>query len=752
MPPEVAMPASRGRSFVRAIAVLASAASLSAAWSDGVEERAPFPTATVRGGTDLPRPKLATTQYSIGDPTAEEQQFLELMNRARRDPVGEGDRIFRDYDSPRVTQAYDFFFKKRPTVEFTRAENQAAFHGYPAQPPFAFNEKLLAAARAHSQLMKQNDLQTHVVPGELQIGDRITAAGYSWLAAAENVDAFADDMLHAHAAFTIDWGQLDLDPDTGRPFVGHRLTLMDFDNSPGDNYREVGVGVVADENSRTHVGKRLLTIDFAIPRSSQPQQFVTGVVFDDVDGDDFYDPGEGIGGVRVDLDVGDAFAVSSASGGYAIPVQNGATPSSVTATGQAGTPGEVIGTQTFPVSWQGVNVRQEFRPPPDPPLPPFFATGTSTAVSFSDAAPAVSTLAVTAPPGASDLVGDVVVDVNIAHPARQELRATLVGPGGDAVALFDHGAAEAGLVGTFGASLAPREPLATLVGRTYVGTWTLRVEDDVAGNAGTLASWTLRVRPKWARSLHFPASPLFVAKLTAKDSPKPAGDSLSLVAVVDVGTPTVTSGVPTLRLRAADGTHAELVAVTLPDAAIQRVVRGTSRTTVNAKVVGLDLPGLPTVVEVELAFDGVIVAEVVPLKRGAFNAASALAASQVFHVDSVTTKLVAGVANHVVKGRLRSAAPLVGPGVLEVSLGALRFKDRMDATKTRGAKTTYKSKSATGLKSLTVDAAKGTFAMTLATSVDVAGGPTEISLRLGNAGFYGAATVTPTGSGSSLTY
>ena len=40
-----------------------------------------------------PRPAAATVQYSIGDPTDEEQLYLELLNRTRANPVGEGVRL-----------------------------------------------------------------------------------------------------------------------------------------------------------------------------------------------------------------------------------------------------------------------------------------------------------------------------------------------------------------------------------------------------------------------------------------------------------------------------------------------------------------------------------------------------------------------------------------------------------------------------------------------------------------------------------
>jgi hypothetical protein len=59
---------------------------------------------------DLPpitRPRAATP-YSHGDPTAEEQLLLEMVNRARANPPAEGARLASTTD-PDVLSAYSFF-------------------------------------------------------------------------------------------------------------------------------------------------------------------------------------------------------------------------------------------------------------------------------------------------------------------------------------------------------------------------------------------------------------------------------------------------------------------------------------------------------------------------------------------------------------------------------------------------------------------------------------------------------------------
>src|SRR5882724_10225544 len=70
----------------------------------------PAPPVTVRTATpERPSPRLhGPTLYSIGDPTDEEQLYLEYLNRSRSDPPAEGVRLANTTD-PDVLSAYTFF-------------------------------------------------------------------------------------------------------------------------------------------------------------------------------------------------------------------------------------------------------------------------------------------------------------------------------------------------------------------------------------------------------------------------------------------------------------------------------------------------------------------------------------------------------------------------------------------------------------------------------------------------------------------
>lgn len=275
-------------------------------------------------------------QYAIGDPTGKEQLYLELINRARADAAAEAQRLKNTTD-PDVLSAVNFF-----NTDLNEMVNQFATLPQTVQP-LSFNEKLIAAARLHSQDMFDNTFQDHIsspsppspnVSGD-NPGARATRQGYMGSAFGENVFAFADSVWHGHAGFNIDWGNGDFGIQNP---PGHRLTIYNRYFDVIDNvvkeveYKEIGIGVmlgnktgtdwtkVADnaQNTTTSVGPQLVTQAFGKPEADTC--FITGVIFDDADGDKFYDEGEGVGGVRVDVEGSVYYAISTASGGYSVPV------------------------------------------------------------------------------------------------------------------------------------------------------------------------------------------------------------------------------------------------------------------------------------------------------------------------------------------------------------------------------------------------------------------------------------------------
>ena len=275
----------------------------------------PSPPSLQRKAPKLPTPfraMAATTSYSHGDPTAEEQLMLEMINRARANPAAEGQRLASTTDT-NVLSAYSYF-----GVDLNKLKND--FNGYPTRPPLAFNPNLIQSARLHSQDMAAHNFQSHTGSNGLTFDQRINNAGYTgWSSIAENIYAYASSVFYGHAGFNVDWGVSSL---------GHRQNIMNF--QPNSSiYREVGIGIVPETNSATQVGPLVITQDFG----RRSATFVVGVVYRDTNGDGFYSVGEGVGGVTVATSQGAYYAVTSSSGGYAIPLSQTTGNLTVTASG-----------------------------------------------------------------------------------------------------------------------------------------------------------------------------------------------------------------------------------------------------------------------------------------------------------------------------------------------------------------------------------------------------------------------------------
>ena len=261
-------------------------------------------------------PAASGTLYSIGTPTDDEQYYLELINRARANPAAEGVRLATATD-PDVTSAYAYF-----GVDL--AMMQSEFAALAARPPLALNAQLTQAARGHTTDLFTHAFQGHVGTDGRDLGTRVTATGYAWNRLGENVYSFADSTWAGHVGFQVDWGP----GGTGgmQAGRGHRANIH------GD-FREVGIGVYfgtkTNAGTGVTVGPQLVTQDFG----SSSQVFVTGVAYYDLNVDRAYTPGEGVGGLTVEVSGASYYAVTTDSGGYAVPVPSATTTRTVTFTG-----------------------------------------------------------------------------------------------------------------------------------------------------------------------------------------------------------------------------------------------------------------------------------------------------------------------------------------------------------------------------------------------------------------------------------
>ena len=324
------------------LAPWAAAAQLASGTAAREQHAPPTPPPIITNSVAAPafRGPLAGTIYSIGNPTDEEQLYLEYLNRARANPPAEGN-IFANTTDPDVLDSYTFF-------NVNLALMQAQFNAILPAQPLSMSAKLMAAARLHSGDMFTNNFQGHVGSNGSTLGTRATTQGYNYSTLGENVYSYASSVFYGHAGFDVDWG-----PGSGgmQTPPGHR------NNIHTNAFREVGVGVVDGTNG--NVGPQLVTHDFGTQQGATP--FVTGVAYYDINPNSFFDPGEGLGGVDVQVAGVNFYAVTTNSGGYSVPVPGNGTYT-VTFSGS----GLPTTQRTVTVSG-GNNVKVDFRPAYAPP-------------------------------------------------------------------------------------------------------------------------------------------------------------------------------------------------------------------------------------------------------------------------------------------------------------------------------------------------------------------------------------------------
>jgi hypothetical protein len=236
-----------------------------------------------------------------------EQQILWLMNRARANPSAEALWLTTTHE-PDVARAREYF-----KIDIGLLSRE--FLSYQPKPPAAFDVRLYQAAVAHSENLIARDAQNH--DGQY---DRVLEAGFQCGGGPGyyfrgNVFSYSENGLNTHAAWNIDWGGPDGGMQTDR---GHRMGVMSVDG----NLTNAGFAVLYEGVAETLVGPFVVTGNYchAATAANHYNRFLVGTVWQDRDADQMYDPGEGIGGVKVEPDESGYYAVTARSGGYAIPI------------------------------------------------------------------------------------------------------------------------------------------------------------------------------------------------------------------------------------------------------------------------------------------------------------------------------------------------------------------------------------------------------------------------------------------------
>ncbi|MFI5380865.1 MAG: carboxypeptidase regulatory-like domain-containing protein, partial [Tepidisphaerales bacterium] len=239
-------------------------------------------------------------------PTDYDQYMLELINQARANPVAEAARY---------------------SVALNEGVPAASTISTLPKQPLAFNPFLIDAARGHSQDMIAHDYFGHDSFTGQTSDDRLLAAGYvlgnqGW-GSGENIAWRGTTPAVPPLDSTTAQLHQDLFVDAGYDGRGHRINMLYGD------FKEVGIGVVPgiyyDPAQGMDYNAVMATIDFAYNANTV---FLTGVAFyDDIVPDQFYEPGEGIGGLTItavrNSDNATFSTTAFSTGGYTIPIEPG---------------------------------------------------------------------------------------------------------------------------------------------------------------------------------------------------------------------------------------------------------------------------------------------------------------------------------------------------------------------------------------------------------------------------------------------
>jgi Ca2+-binding RTX toxin-like protein len=219
--------------------------------------------------------------------TPAEQYGIELLNRARLDPAAEAAR-------------YGIGLNKglSGADRVTAAQKQV----------LAPDQHLDLAATKHSSWMLNNSF-SHTGAGGTDPVDRMakagykfndTAGGWSW---GENLAFLTAQGKNEAKLVAIEHKMLMLSP-------GHRENIL------RNSFREIGYS----QEMGTYQGYgSMITQNFA---HRGVDRYVTGVVYNDKNGNNFYDVGEQRQGVKFTVDE-DASATSALAGGYAVAITKG---------------------------------------------------------------------------------------------------------------------------------------------------------------------------------------------------------------------------------------------------------------------------------------------------------------------------------------------------------------------------------------------------------------------------------------------
>lgn len=217
--------------------------------------------------------------------SAAEQLLIEMINRARLDPLGEAARFGIDLNEGLAAGTLDGSVRQ----------------------VLAPNAHLHKSSDAHGAWMLKTDTFSHTGAGGSSAGDRMKEAGYVFTGSS----ASGENLTYSGSTGPID-------PDVLMKQNHHRdlfLSAGHRENMLRDFFSEIGVSQLVGEFTAggRNLNTSMVVENFAL---SGTDVFLTGVSYIDSDSDNFYSIGEGRAGIRVQA--ASSSTQTLAAGGYAI--------------------------------------------------------------------------------------------------------------------------------------------------------------------------------------------------------------------------------------------------------------------------------------------------------------------------------------------------------------------------------------------------------------------------------------------------
>ncbi len=216
-----------------------------------------------------------------------------------------------------LEQEFIYNLNRARDAPATYAQEQnltVSLQGIPSSGPLAVNTALGNSTDTKTADLVANNYFDHVSPAGVNANQLVINSGYPLPTSYPSNSNTVESLSAGNASATATLNQLLTD--AGVPGALHRVQLLGTDAFFG-THREIGVGYL---NNASATFRDYWAIHTAT--RNEPTNFLTGVVYDDINNNRRYESGEGLAGVSITVN-GTSTVSTNAAGGWSIAVDAG---------------------------------------------------------------------------------------------------------------------------------------------------------------------------------------------------------------------------------------------------------------------------------------------------------------------------------------------------------------------------------------------------------------------------------------------